>query len=465
MLTSIHNSLGPQLSLQPLPQAPLPSASRPALAAVPSAAAMAAVLPQPPAPEPELPGAAVSQPVCSLLQPEPVPSPAGAPRLALPGLPPAVAPTKPEPLLQRPVLPEMLGRLHASSLPSLLQLAGCATPPAAGDPDLPQLSAARELGLLLEIDFTMRACPSLLPLPFLACLDGPLQRTSRACQLAVASLPAQSTSHLELYLDWSSTSCALNSAIRNITEASSLPDPKPPVSGPSVGQLTVAAIGGTPPGLHSVASRRAASSATAAKAWLSLCSAACSQQQGQPEALTPAATIPGPTVPCSAKPAPPTGLGYFVSLQQRPRAALDFDPAHAGPRSGPQHSSAGCPAAETLWVDLPAPHTRLLQRLQACNADVLATSTGLSHEVLTGPWLELAPVQAGLDVAAAAETARPGSHQHVLRAYAAMLAVRHAGLCLLHFGIRCCPPAQLGSSALCGFARHPTFAAGELVIL
>ena len=450
VLTSIHNSLGPQLTLQPLPQAPLPSASRPAPAAVPSAAAMAAVLPNTTAlvPEPELPVAAASHSICSLLEPSPVPLPASAPRLAHAGLPPAVAPTKQEPLLQRPVLPGILGRLHASSLPSMLQLAGSAMPPATGDPELPQLSAALELDQLLEVDFTMRACPNLLPLPFLACLDAPHQRTSRACQLAVSWVPAQSTSHLELYLDWSSTSSALNNAVKHITEASPLPDPKPQAPGPSVGRLAVAAIAGTPAGLHSVASRHAASSRAAAKAWLSRCSAACLPQPGPPEAFTPAPTVSGTTVPCSAKPVPPTGLGYFISLQQRPQAALDFDPAQAGPQAGPQQSSAGCPAAETLWVGLPAPHTRLLQRLQACNADVLRTSTGLSHEVLTGPWLELAPVQAGLDVAAAAETARAGSHQHVLRAYAALLAVRHAGLCLLHFGIRCCPPAQLGSSGL-----------------
>ena len=75
-------------------------------------------------------------------------------------------------------------------------------------------------------------------------------------------------------------------------------------------------------------------------------------------------------------------------------------------------------------------------------------SMGLSYEVVSGAWLDMGPVQAGLDAAAAAEAAQPGSQQHLLRAYAALLAVRHAGLCLLHFGIRCSPGGDQEGEAL-----------------
>lgn len=427
----ILSRLKPQLRPQPLPQAPSPASAPVPPPAVPSAAAMAAAILQAALPgvQAELPLFADTLATSSLeLSPAPRASAPAAPALSLKALLPALQPHKQEPLLQSPLLPELLGRRHTSSLPHLLQLTASELPPATSHTQLPKLSAAHELDQLLDLDFTMRACPSLLPLPY---LDISSSYKHQACRLVITSVPAQSTAHLELYLDWSSTSSALTTAVRNITEAHPTPLPRSQHATASLGGTILAAVAVTPPGLLTLLSAHRARSCSAAQAWL----AAYPRSRAHKPCLPPAAAKADIQAPCPDRPAPQTGLGYFVSLQQRPQAAPDQAPAaaHMDPSpGGPQHH----PAAETLTVELPASHLRLLQRLQACNAEVLASSTGLSPELGMGSWLQLTPVQAGLDAAAAAETAQPGRHQHALRAHAALLAVRHTGLCLLHFGIR-----------------------------
>ena len=380
MLKALLDGLPPELHM--LPMAPSP-ASVPQITAIPSTAAMASDLPD--TPVPQLPEGWDRLPSCSSQSPEAMPVTAQllAPGHAAPAWPTLPASPRRQAKLPCPLLPQLLGRSKTSSLPSLLQLVQSPAPlqVANSDPDLTQLTDAHEPEQLLEADFTMRACPDLLPLPYLACLDAPSHTSSRACQLVLASLQVQSTSNLELYLDWSSTSSALSTAVKRITEASPLPDPRlhAPVCQP--GRVILEGMEeNLPPGLQKILHGHRAFNATAATAWLRKCGQALSQQPAQAAGTT--AGHPHTAPPQAKAPAPATGLGYFVSLQHRkpPPADAATGSAHAPQGSthaatGPQRHTAGQEAAQTLSAPLPASHARLLGRLQACDADLLVRSS------------------------------------------------------------------------------------------
>ena len=172
------------------------------------------------------------------------------------------------------------------------------------------------------------------------------------------------------------------------------------------------------------------------------------------------------------------GLSFLASLH-RGRAT------DAADRAGTTDHQTG---PETLWVTLPDLHVSLLRLLHEADSAALAQGTGLSQAVRcaghtcllcfgsectaclccvlsngqqsaldlqsslqtrvlcvrsggvvcrVASWLDLGPVQVGLDAAADAERAQPGAHQDTLRTYAALLAARHGALCVLHLGIRC----------------------------
>ena len=292
------------------------------------------------------------------------------------------------------------------------------------------------------------------------------------------------TSRLELYLDWISTSPALDKAVQGATEPEPLSLPKQLSWDFSLGAAVIATLQPMPVGLSSlIADAQAARRQRCRQLFEEAAAAPASaqEQHAVSSRAAPASAAPSQPAAPSRAPAARAGLSFLASLHKTRASGA----AGAADRAGTTGQQTG---PETLWVTLPELHVSLLRLLHEADSAVLAQGTGLSQAVRcaghiymlhfgsectaymgcvlnngersaldlrsslqtralcirsgsvvyrAASWLDLGPVQVGLDAAAEAERAHPGSHEHTLRTYAALLAARHGALCVLHLGIRC----------------------------